>query len=134
MNLKKSLAFNTGLLWHIVPSRQWAGEAAAEMYSDPSKAALEKAWPVVVLMGRFGGEGKSFFSVFGFDNVQDSPAPGSFPLLGLEKKLVRLGERAFDTSVLPLPTQLLWYEGKAPPITRQTQAFICCAKARPQSL
>ncbi|CAJ1346732.1 unnamed protein product, partial [Effrenium voratum] len=57
---EKPLAFNTGsksalvmgavgkgkmLLWHIVPSSRWTGQAAAEMYSGPLKAALEKAWP-----------------------------------------------------------------------------------------
>lgn len=80
--------------------------------------------PVVVLMGRFGGEGKSFFlaplrNVIGMDNVQATPQAGSFPLLGLERrKLVLLDEWTFDTSVIPLATQLLWYEGKSFPITR----------------
>ena len=80
--------------------------------------------PVLVLMGRFGGEGKSFFlaplrNVMGLENVQATPQPGSFPLLGLERrKVVLLDEWAFDTSVLPLCTQLLWYEGKSFPLTR----------------
>ena len=80
--------------------------------------------PVVVLMGRFGGEGKSFLlsplrTLFGVENVQATPQPGSFPLLGLERrKAVLLDEWAFDTSVLALPTQLLWYEGKPFPLTR----------------
>ena len=80
--------------------------------------------PVVVLMGRFGGEGKSFLlsplrTLMGVENVQATPQPGSFPLLGLERrKAVLLDEWAFDTSVLPLPTQLLWYEGKPFPVTR----------------
>lgn len=80
--------------------------------------------PVIVFMGRFGGEGKSFFfsplkNVFGEENVQATPQTGSFPLLGLEKKkVVLLDEWTFDASVLPLPTQLLWYEGKAFPLTR----------------
>ena len=75
-------------------------------------------------MGRFGGEGKSFFlaplrNVMGLENVQATPQPGSFPLLGLERrKVVLLDEWAFDTSVLPLCTQLLWYEGKSFPLTR----------------
>ena len=47
------------------------------------------------------------------------PQPGSFPLLGLERrKAVLLDEWAFDTSVLALSTQLLWYEGKPFPLTR----------------
>ena len=80
--------------------------------------------PVVVLAGHQGGEGKSFFfaplkNVFGVENVQSTPQPGSFPLLGLEKKkVVLLDEWCFDAAVLPLATQLLWYEGKAFPVTR----------------
>ena len=80
--------------------------------------------PVVVLMGMFGGEGKSFYfaplrRIFGEDFVQATPQPGSFPLLGLEKKkMVLLDEWTFDEQVLPLPLQLLWYEGKGFPINR----------------
>ncbi|CAE8655280.1 unnamed protein product [Polarella glacialis] len=80
--------------------------------------------PVLVLMGRFGGEGKSFFlaplrSIYGQQNVQATPQPGSFPLLNLEtKKVVLMDEWAFDSAVVPLPTQLLWYEGKPFPLTR----------------
>ena len=51
--------------------------------------------PVSVLMGRFGGEGKSFWlsplrSVYGVEHVQATPQPGNFPLLGLERKKVVL--------------------------------------------
>ena len=73
---------------------------------------------VVVLSGRRGGEGKSFFlgplrNVFPTDGVMETPQPGSFPLLGLElKKAVLLDEWSFDERVLPLAIQLLWYEGK----------------------
>ncbi|CAE8608119.1 unnamed protein product [Polarella glacialis] len=80
--------------------------------------------PVLVLMGRFGGEGKSFFlaplrSIYGQQNVQATPQPGSFPLLNLEtKKVVLMDEWAFDSAVVPLPTPLLWYEGKPFPLTR----------------
>ena len=80
--------------------------------------------PTVVLMGFQGGEGKSFLfapmkNVFGTDNVQVAPQPGSFPLLGLEKKKVAvLDEWAFDEVAVPLSTQLLWLEGKPFPITR----------------
>ena len=43
--------------------------------------------PVLVLMGCFGGEGKSFWlsplcSVYGVEHVQATPQPGNFPLLG----------------------------------------------------
>ena len=80
--------------------------------------------PVLVLMGRFGGEGKSFLlaplrSVYGAEHVQATPQRGSFPLLGLEnKKVCLLDDWCFDESVLPLPTQLLWYEGKPFPLPR----------------
>ena len=80
--------------------------------------------PVVCLVGRFGGEGKSFFfaplrNVFGPDHVQNRPQPGNFPLVGLEtKRAAVLDEWDFDEDTLPLSTQLLWFEGKAFPITR----------------
>ena len=80
--------------------------------------------PVLVLMGRYGGEGKSFWLgplrlIYGIDNVQATPQPGNFPLLGLErKKVALLDDWCFDANVLPLPTQLLWYEGKPFPLTR----------------
>jgi hypothetical protein len=79
---------------------------------------------VLVLVGRLGGEGKSFLlaplrRLFGFDLVQHTPQPGSFPLLGIEKKTVAiLDEWTFDTAVLPLSTQLLWFEGKPFPVSR----------------
>ena len=80
--------------------------------------------PVVVLMGRSGGEGKSFLlsplrTIFGEEHVQASPQPGSFPLVDLEsKRIVFLDEWDFSGAVVPLSTQLLWYEGKSFPITR----------------
>ena len=80
--------------------------------------------PVVTLVGRHGGEGKSFLlsplkHIFGRDHVQVSPQRGSFPLLGLEtKRLALLDEWEFSEHVIPLSLQLLWFEGKAMPITR----------------
>ena len=80
--------------------------------------------PVVCLVGRFGGEGKSFFlaplrRMYGRENVQPRPQPGNFPLIDLEKKRVAvLDEWDFDEKTLPLSTQLLWFEGKDFPITR----------------
>ena len=80
--------------------------------------------PVTVLMGRFGGEGKSFLlaplrALYGPGHVQSTPQRGNFPLLGLEtKKVVLLDDWCFDDTVLPLPTQLLWYEGKPFPLPR----------------
>ena len=79
---------------------------------------------VMVLMGRHGGEGKSFvlsplLNLFGEENVQATPQKGNFPLLGLEsKKVALLDDWCFDEGILPLPTQLLWYEGKPFPLNR----------------
>jgi len=79
---------------------------------------------VVVLMGKFGGEGKSFFlaplrKIYGQEHVQERPQPGNFPLIGLEsKRCAILDEWDFDEDSLPLSNQLLWFEGKAFPITR----------------
>ena len=73
---------------------------------------------VVTLVGRRGGEGKSFsFSplkaLFGLDGVQMKPEKGGFPLLGLQtKRAAVLDEWRFDATVLGLATQLLWFEGK----------------------
>ncbi|CAJ1352738.1 unnamed protein product, partial [Effrenium voratum] len=56
--------------------------------------------PVMVLMGRFGGEGKSFLLSHlrsMFEHVQATPQRGSFPLLGLEKKkVVLMDDWCFD--------------------------------------
>ena len=82
---------------------------------------------VVVLVGRFGGEGKSFLlaplrHIFG-DDVFEPPKDKDstrFPLLGLEaKQIVLLDEWSFmaDHGV-SLNTQLVWMEGKPVPITR----------------
>ena len=79
---------------------------------------------VMVLMGRRGGEGKSFLlaplrNLYGVEHVQATPQKGNFPLLGLERKKVAvLEEWNMDPEVLALATQLLWYEGKPFPITR----------------
>jgi hypothetical protein len=80
--------------------------------------------PVIVLAGQHGGEGKSILldpivAVFGEDYVQEGLASGQFPLLGLEsKKAVILNEWNFLSSALSRAVQLLWFEGKAVPITR----------------
>ena len=82
---------------------------------------------VVVLVGRFGGEGKSFLlaplrAIFG-DDVFEPPKDREgtrFPLLGLEtKQVVLLDEWSFiaDHGV-SLNTQLIWMEGKPVPIAR----------------
>ena len=99
--------------------------------------------PVVVLMGRFGGEGKSFFlaplrNVIGMDNVQATPQAGSFPLLGLERrKLVLLDEWTFDTSVIHLQPSSFGTKGRASPspgLKTRTTVAISFTKAAPPSL
>lgn len=114
--------------------RQWAEWALAANGIDPM-LLCGGVWqalrdgrcehlPVIVLMGRRGGEGKSFFfsplrAIYGQDFVQATPQPGSFPLLGIEtKRLALLDEWTFSETTLPLATQLLWFEGKAFPVTR----------------
>ena len=80
--------------------------------------------PVVTLMGRSGGEGKSFFFsplplIYGEQYTQRSPQRGNFPLLDLDQKRIAvLDEWDFSSEILPVSTQLLWFEGKAFPITR----------------
>lgn len=80
--------------------------------------------PVIVLMGRRGGEGKSFFFaplrvIFGKEFVQSTPQPGSFPLLDIEtKRIALLDEWTFNETTVPLSTQLLWFEGKPFPVSR----------------
>ena len=78
---------------------------------------------VVVLVGRFGGEGTSFSlaplrKVFGMENIFEPPKDTkekatSFPLLDLEtKQVVLLDELSFCNSGVALNTQLVWMEGK----------------------
>ena len=82
--------------------------------------------PVVTLVGRHGGEGKSLFlaplrPMYGLNHVQERPAGGNFSLLGIEgKKLAILDEWTFAAEDPPLPFQLLWLEGKPVPV-RQPQ-------------
>ena len=110
---------------------EWALQANAvnpgELCHALWKAARDgrhESTPVVTLMGRSGGEGKSFLlaplrTIFGEEYIQATPQPGSFPLLGLEtKRLALLEEWTFDEATLPYGTQLLWLEGKAFIVTR----------------
>ena len=114
--------------------RQWAewslqsngldATALCQHVAGCIQAGRDESVPLVVCVGRFGGEGKSFFlaplrNIYGPDFVQDAPQPGNFPLLGLEKKrVVILDEWAFGSDIIPFSTQLMWFEGKAFPITR----------------
>ena len=86
---------------------------------------------VMTLVGRCGGEGKSFLfsplkAVYGIEGIQFTSQAGSFPLYGLEtKKVVVMDDWRFDKTVLPLATQFLWFEGKPVLLVRpQNQAGI----------
>jgi hypothetical protein len=80
--------------------------------------------PIIVLAGRRGGEGKSFFlkalfAVFGYEQVFSSPVPGNFPLLDLPgKRVVLLDDWRLNEKVLSLATQCLWFDGSPLPIAR----------------
>ena len=80
--------------------------------------------PTVVLLGQYGGEGKSLFfsalaALYGAAHVQVRPPGGNFSLLGIEtKKVAVLDEWVFFGETLPIPTQLLWFEGKPVPVCR----------------
>ena len=80
--------------------------------------------PVVTLVGKHCGEGKSFFfaplrQTFGQEFAQEAPQPGAFPLLGLEKKSIAiLDDWHFQQCALPTSLQPLWFEGKPVPVTR----------------
>ena len=82
------------------------------------------ASPIVTLAGVTGGEGKSFFlkglaAVVGSEHVFWTPTHPNFPLHGLEEaKIVILDEFRFMTSVVPIATQCLWFDGSAVPIAK----------------
>ena len=67
--------------------------------------------PVMVSVGRRGGEGKSYLfaplaAVFGADMVQTKPEPGRYPLMELPKcRVAVLDEWRFDETVLSMATQ-----------------------------
>ena len=51
--------------------------------------------------------------------MQSRPAGGQFSLLGVETaKVALLDEWTFFGEALPMPTQLLWFEGKPVPVCR----------------
>ena len=78
----------------------------------------------MTLAGRTGGEGKSFFlkglaAVVGPEHVFWSPTHPNFPLHGLEDtKIALLDEFRFMTSVVPIATQHLWFDGSPLPIAK----------------
>ena len=117
---------------------EWALQAnalnATQLCSDILRSITHgrhESLPVVVLVGKHGGEGKSFLlaplrQIFGKEYVQETPQPGSFPLLGLEtKRIAVLEEWEFDNTVIPFSTQLLWFEGKSFPLTRPQNKDYC---------
>ena len=107
---------------------------AAEFCHDLYRAlgyGRHESIPVMTLVGKTGGEGKSFLlaplrTVFGREFVQESPQRGSFALLGLETKRVAiLDEWEFNrTEPIPLSVQLLWFEGKPFLISRPQTSYI----------
>ena len=80
--------------------------------------------PAIVLAGRRGGEGKSFFlkamfSAFGESHVFATPEAGTFPLVDLPgRKVIFLDEWRFNQQVLSFATQCLLYDGSIVPINR----------------
>ena len=58
-------------------------------------------------------------NLLGKKYVQVHPEKGSFPLLGLNgKKAVVLDDWRFNSRVLPMSFQLLWFEGKPVPVVQ----------------
>ena len=132
--------------WTLVPSPRRAWALVMSRPRDPSTttpvlgASLRdgRRHSCMVLLGRIGGEGKSFLlaplrALYGQGQVQSTPQHGNFPFLGLEtKKVVLMDDCCGDDSVLPLPTQLLWYEGEpfllSQPQNTATTRCICCMK------
>ena len=104
-------------------------ELAHDIYRSLEQGRSETTL-VPTLAGLQGGEGKSLIfmplgALLGDEYVYSYVATGSFPLLGLEgKKAVVLDEWRFGASVLPLPLQLLWLEGKPVPIARPQDHFL----------
>ena len=80
--------------------------------------------PVLVLAGAAGGEGKSLFlkpllSIYGQDNVFETPVAGSFPLLNvLNSKICFFDDWRFKCDVLPWNVQCLLYDGSNVPVNR----------------
>ena len=100
-----------------------AAELAHDMYTSFDQGRGENT-KVVTLAGLRGGEGKSFIfypfsEVIGERYLQDTLPKGNFPLMDImNKKIVLLDEWRFNSSVLPLAYQLLWFEGKPVPVAR----------------
>ena len=125
-----------GGMWRRQAERIFQANAFSptELFTSVCSSLFQGRGPTtkaLVLAGKYGGEGKSFLlgplrEIFGADQVQESPQPGNFPLLGLEGKAVALlDDWRFDETVLLMSTQLLWLEGKPLLITRpQNQAGI----------
>jgi hypothetical protein len=81
--------------------------------------------PVLCLVGRLGGEGKSALlkplkAVYsGAGEVFGVPAKGNFPLLGVERsKVIFLDEYRFNQSVLPFAVQCLLFDGSGVPVVQ----------------
>ena len=78
----------------------------------------------MVLAGKNGGEGKSFFlrpllQVFGEDDVFSNPPRSNFPLVDLPgKKVVFLDDWRLNETIVSYADQGLWFEGAGLPIAR----------------
>ena len=102
-----------------ISSRQLAHDFYLNFASGRSETV-----PVIVLAGLHGGEGKSLIlspipSLFGEEYVMQGLASGVFPMVDLpSKKAVILNEWKFNAAPISLANQLLWFEGKAVPITK----------------
>ena len=102
-----------------ISSRQLAHDFYLNFASGRSETV-----PVIVLAGLHGGEGKSLIlspipSLLGEEYVMQGLASGVFPMVDLpSKKAVILNEWKFNAAPISLANQLLWFEGKAVPITK----------------
>jgi len=100
------------LLNNGIPAQEWATAMLHSLRRGREKGSL------ITHAGREGDEGKSFLlaplrTVYGGENVFESPPRSGFPLLGLERaRIVVLDDWRFKEDVIPYNLQLLWFEGK----------------------
>ena len=110
--------------WRLCPGIVFAQNFSAKMFSAFCEMAEGRMFLSWYLWDGLVARAKSFLlaplrALYGPGHVQSTPQRGNFPLLGLEtKKVVLLDDWCFDDTILPLPTQLLWYEGKPFPLPR----------------
>ena len=100
------------------------GEICSDVLSSLSVGRSETT-PALVLAGRIGGEGKSFFlktlaEVFSGDGeVFSIPGKSNFPLIDLPKaKVAFLDDFRFNPDIVSWSTLMLWFDGSPVPISR----------------